>query len=401
MKKIIRACTVSMSIGFVRGMLPDLNKKYEVVMLSSPGAEMDEVESKGLARCVVVPMERRISPIKDFISLCKLIKVFKREKPDMVHSMTPKAGLLCMMAGRLTHVPVRIHTFTGLVWPTSKGLQRKILKLTDKITCFCATHIIPEGEGVLNDLRKGGITRKPMKVLGYGNVKGIDMERFSQRPEVMTLAKSLRDDDVFTFLFVGRIVRDKGINELVEAFEKLNAEKPNTRLVLVGRYEDHLDPIYVKTKESINKNPQIEAVGPVFGDDLLAYYAAADCFVFPSYREGFPNTVMEAGAMGLPSIVTDINGSREIITNDNGNDNIKDNANVNVKKNGIIIPSKDVKALYEAMKLMVTDDNLRNTMVANARPMIESRYEQGFVRKCLYDYYEQVLELKNKKTTNV
>lgn len=395
-KKIIRACTVSMSIGFVRGMLPDLNKKYEVVMLSSPGPEMDEVEREGLARCVAVPMERHISPVKDFISLCKLIKVFRKEKPNMVHSMTPKAGLLCMMAGWLTRVPLRIHTFTGLVWPTSKGLQRRILKLTDKITCACATHIIPEGQGVLNDLKDGGITRKPMRVLGYGNVRGIDMTRFSRRQEVMELATSLRCDDVFTFLFVGRIVGDKGINELVEAFEKLNAEVPNTRLVLVGRYEEHLDPISVNAKERINNNPKIEAVGPIYGDNLLAYYVAADCFVFPSYREGFPNTVIEAGAMGLPSIVTDINGSREIITNgnDNANGNGNVNCNVNIKKNGIIIPSKNVKALYEAMKLMVTDDKMRDAMVANARPMIESRYEQGFVRKCLYDYYEQVLELK-------
>lgn len=399
MKKIIRACTVSMSIGFVRGMLPDLNKKYEMVILSSPGPEMDEVEREGLARCVAVPMERHILPLKDSISLCKLIKVFRKEKPDMVHSMTPKAGLLCMLAGWLTRVPLRIHTFTGLVWPTSKGLQRRILKLTDKITCACATHIIPEGQGVLNDLKEGGITRKPMRVLGYGNVRGIDMTRFSRRPEVMALAKPLRQDSVFTFLFVGRIVGDKGINELVEAFEKLNAEVPNTRLVLVGFFEENLDPVRPETKQKIDTHPNIIAAGVQSGDNLLAYYAAADCFVFPSYREGFPNTVIEAGAMGLPSIVTDINGSREIITGvphqlssvDGDNEVMNAPVLVSVKQNGIIIPSKDAKALYEAMKLMVTDDDMRETMAANARPMIENRFEQGFVRKCLYEFYEEVL----------
>lgn len=399
MKKIIRACTVSMSIGFVRGMLPDLNKKYEMVILSSPGPEMDEVEREGLARCVAVPMERHISPLKDSISLCKLIKVFRKEKPDMVHSMTPKAGLLCMLAGWLTRVPLRIHTFTGLVWPTSKGLQRRILKLTDKITCACATHIIPEGQGVLNDLKEGGITRKPMRVLGYGNVRGIDMTRFSRRPEVMALAKPLRQDSVFTFLFVGRIVGDKGINELVEAFEKLNAEVPNTSLVLVGFFEENLDPVRPETKQKIDTHPNIIAAGVQSGDNLLAYYAAADCFVFPSYREGFPNTVIEAGAMGLPSIVTDINGSREIITGvphqlssvDGDNEVMNAPVLVSVKQNGIIIPSKDAKALYEAMKLMVTDDDMRETMAANARPMIENRFEQGFVRKCLYEFYEEVL----------
>lgn len=386
-KKIIRACTVSMSLGFVKGMLPDLKKIYEVVLLSSPGEEMEEIEKQGLARCVALPMERRISPIKDFISLCKLIKVFKREKPDMVHSMTPKAGLLCMMAGRLTHVPVRIHTFTGLVWPTAKGLQRWILKMTDRITCSCATHIIPEGQGVLNDLKTGGITSKELKVLGYGNVRGIDMTRFSHRPEIIEKAKQIRKNDVFTFLFVGRIVGDKGINELVEAFIRLHSEYNKVRLLLVGFFEENIDPILPVTKTQIENTPSIIAAGEQLGDDLIAHYAAADCFVFPSYREGFPNTVMEAGAMGLPCIVTDINGSREIITSNIDDDN----STVAIKANGIIVPSKNVEMLYEAMKFMITNKEKREAMAANARPMIEKRFEQGFVRKCLYDYYEEIL----------
>lgn len=386
-KKIIRACTVSMSLGFVKGMLPDLKKIYEVVLLSSPGEEMEEIGKQGLARCIALPMERRISPIKDFISLCKLIKVFKREKPDMVHSMTPKAGLLCMMAGRLTHVPVRIHTFTGLVWPTAKGLQRWILKMTDRITCSCATHIIPEGQGVLNDLKTGGITSKELKVLGYGNVRGIDMTRFSHRPEIIEKAKQIRKNDVFTFLFVGRIVGDKGINELVEAFIRLHSEYNKVRLLLVGFFEEDIDPILPVTKTQIENTPSIIAAGEQLGDDLIAHYAAADCFVFPSYREGFPNTVMEAGAMGLPCIVTDINGSREIITSNIDDDN----STVAIKANGIIVPSKNVEMLYEAMKFMITNKEKREAMAANARPMIEKRFEQGFVRKCLYDYYEEIL----------
>lgn len=244
----------------------------------------------------------------------------------------------------------------------------------------------------------------------------------------------LKTKNSFEFLFVGRIVRDKGINELVEAFVRLNEELPETRLVLVGFFEENLDPVSAETKTLINTHPAIDAVGEKTGDDLIAHYAAADCFVFPSYREGFPNTVLEAGAMGLPCIVTDINGSREIITNvshaDNADaaDNIKttdctdltDNRslaeptvadrrekqsaenrekevvniprNVSVKSNGLIIPSKDAKALYEAMKLMVKSTEMREAMAANARPMIESRFEQGFVRQCLYDFYEDILD---------
>ena len=375
--KIIRACTVSMSIGFVSGMLPDLMNKYEVVVLSSPGPEMEEVRRKYGVRTIAVPMERHISLWRDVVSLWKLINVFRKERPTMVHSMTPKAGMLCMMAAWLTWVPVRVHTFTGLVFPTATGLKRRILMLTDALTCWCATHVIPEGEGVKNDLLTNGITRKPMKVLGYGNVRGIDLEKFSRRKEVMDIVtqKSQKSQN-FTFLFVGRIVRDKGINELVGAFRRLSKRYPQARLVLVGNYEDDLDPISQESRDIITSNEQIEAVGPQYGDELLACYAAADCFVFPSYREGFPNTVLEAGAMGLPCIVTDINGSREIIMNG---------------KNGMVIPPRDEDALYEAMWRMMTDDELRQQMAANARPMIASRFEQSFVRQCLYDFYDEIL----------
>ena len=374
-KKIIRACTVPQSLGFVKGMLPDLCKKYEVVLLSSPGEQMNEITKEYGIKGIAVPMERHISVKKDIISLWRLIKVFRKEKPTMVHSMTPKAGLLCMMAAWLTKVPVRVHTFTGLVWPTEKGLKRKILMLTDKLTCACATHIIPEGEGVKNDLIAGKITKKPLKVLGYGNVMGVDLTYFVRSEELKVKSEKLRSDR-FTFLFVGRIVKDKGINELCQAFDKISKRTP-VRLVLVGKYEDTLDPISDASRDIIRTNAFIEYVGPQYGEDLLAYYAAADCFVFPSYREGFPNTVLEAGAMGLPSIVTDINGSREIIVQG---------------ENGVIVPSKDADALFHAMKAMIDDEAERKAMAAKARPLVAYRFEQGFVRKCLYDFYNDVLK---------
>ena len=373
--KIIHACTVPMSVIFMTGMLPELQKKYEVVLLSSPGHELDEAEEKYGVRSVRVPMERHISFRRDFISLCRLVYVLLSEKPAMVHSMTPKAGLLCMIAAWLTRVPVRVHTFTGLVFPTATGLKRKILMLTDRLTCACATHVIPEGEGVKNDLLGNGITKKPMKVLGYGNVRGIDMVRFDRRPEVMVLAQKIRKDDVFTFVFVGRIVRDKGINELCQAMALLSGIAP-VRLLLVGPYENDLDPISQHSKDIIESNISVEYLGSKYGDEMLACYAAADCFVFPSYREGFPNTVIEAGAMGLPSIVTDINGSREIIVQG---------------ENGVIIPPKDADALYKAMLDMIRNKPARERMAANARKMIASRFEQGFVRKCLLDYYDEIL----------
>lgn len=173
--KIIRTSTISDSLStFCKGLLRELCEKdgYDVVAVSSPGEHLREIAERESVRVVPVPMERRISPVKDLKSLWRLIRVFRREKPAMVHSMTPKAGLLSMLAAWVCRVPVRVHTFTGLVFPTATGLTQKILILTDRLTCACATHIVPEGEGVRNDLVSYRITGKPLKVLGHGNVRG-------------------------------------------------------------------------------------------------------------------------------------------------------------------------------------------------------------------------------------
>lgn len=377
MKKIIRSSTVPQSLNrFCKGVLKELSKDYEVIALSSPGPFMDTIRKREGVRCIEVPMERNISIVKDVKSLLRLIRVFRKEKPDMVHSMTPKAGLLCMMAAKFTGVRVRVHTFTGLVFPTSTGLKKHVLMFTDGLTCACATHIIPEGEGVKNDLINNKITKKPLKVLGYGNVRGVDMAYYDRTPSVMEKANSIRLANKFSFLFVGRIARDKGVNELVEAFCRLYKEYPNIRLFIVGASEDSLDPISIEARQSIASNHDIIQVGHLEGDDFLAYYAASDCYVSASYREGFPNTVLEAGAMSLPCIVTDINGSREIIMNG---------------YNGLIVPSHSADALYKAMKELLLNADEREAMGAVSRQHVEAHYEQGFVRKCLYDFYRDIL----------
>lgn len=372
MKKIIRLSTIPQSLSsFCSGVLKDLAQEYEVIAVSSPGEALDEVGAQEGVRTIAVPMERHISLMKDLKSLWQMWRVMRHERPDMIHSMTPKAGLISMMAGWLTGVPVRVHTFTGLVWPTSKGFKRRVLMATDWLTCACATHIIPEGEGVKSDLLNHHITRKDIKVLGYGNVKGIDLNRFN--PEEFGTGPH----DGFTFVFVGRIVRDKGVNELVKAFDRLHQEHEDVRLVLIGPREDDLDPVLPVTLARINRGDGIEAVGRQ--SDVRPFYAQADALVFPSYREGFPNVVIEAGAMGLPSIVTDINGSREIIING---------------QNGVIIDPQDEQSLYQAMKHFVENPDEIKVMAANARPLIASRFEQGYVRKCLYDFYHEILNNK-------
>lgn len=387
--KLIRTSTVSTSlVSFLEPSIEILKSKYNLVLLSSPDKDLDYLGDKYDVVVYGVAMQRRMSPIQDLISLLNLIKVFHKEKPYMVHSMTPKAGLLCMLAAWITRVPRRVHTFTGLVWPTTTGLSRKILMATDWLTCACATHIIPEGKGVMNDLQQH-ITHKPMKVLGYGNVRGVDMNYWQKENASSCKLKEIKVDDVFTFIFVGRIVRDKGINELIAAFDRLS-KLYKLRLLLVGKFEDTLDPISDSARNVIDNNSSILYLGPQYGADLLACYAASNCFVFPSYREGFPNTVLEAGAMELPSIVTDINGSREIIVcrNEEKTSPIKD---MKLCDNGIIIPPRNEELLFKAMEEVFKNDDLRSAMATQARKMVASRFEQSFVQKCLIEFYNEII----------
>ena len=372
-KKSIRISTIPLSLDvLLQGQLRMLSEHYEVVGVSSPGEELDKVAQREGIRTIAVPMERKISPFKDLVSLFRLIRLFHREKPWMVHSLTPKAGLLAMTAAWICRVPVRIHMFTGLVFPTASGLKQKILIATDSITCACATTVLPEGKGVQKDLERFRITSKPLNIIGNGNINGIDLEFFDQTPAILEQAEKYRKEEVLTFCFVGRIVRDKGINELVSAFQRLHQAYPNTRLVLVGPFEEQLDPVLPETRQAIEQQAAIEWMG--WQDDIRPFLAASEVFVFPSYREGFPNVVLQAGAMGLPCIVTDINGSNEIISEG---------------INGCIIPSQNEQALYEAMEKMLNLEE-RQKLAQQARPQIANRYERKALWKELLKFYRSL-----------
>ena len=375
MLKLIRTSTIPASLeNLLKGQLKMLSKYYNVPAVSSPGDDMETIEEREGVRTIAIPMERRISLIKDFISLIRLIVLFAKERPDMVHSITPKAGLLSMLAAWITRVPVRMHTFTGLVFPTATGKMQKLLIAMDRLTCFCATHINPEGEGVKRDLVNYNITSKPLHIIANGNVNGIDLEYFDKTPEVVEKACSYKKEGTFTFCFVGRMVRDKGINELVHSFLRLYQKDERVRLLLVGPFEKELDPVLPEVEEHILHHPGICYMG--YQNDVRPFLVASDALVFPSYREGFPNVVIQAGAMGLPAIVTDINGCNEIVLPD---------------LNGVIIPSKDEQALYESMKYFASHPVEVERMAANARPLIASRYEQRIVWNALLDEYKSII----------
>lgn len=368
--------TVGLSLDiFCRGLLRELSTDYELIALASPDSHLDELGRREGVRHIGVAMQRNISPLSDLRSLIKLIRVFRRERPDIVHTMTPKAGLLGMIAARIAHVPIRIHTFTGLLFPTASGLRKLILTTTDRITCRCATHIIPEGEGVKSDLINHRITGKPMNVLGHGNVRGVNLEHYILTPEIASEAGILRQklgipEDANLLVYVGRFVVDKGMRELISAFTQVNRD--DTHLLLVGDIEGVRDDVPLKEFMGI---PNLHLSGG-WVNDVRPWLAAADLFVFPSYREGFPNVVLEAGAMGLPSVVTDINGSREIITDG---------------MNGFIVPTHDAISLHRAItKFLDSPAELKHKMGENARRNVAEKFSERLVRDSLKQFYNEI-----------
>lgn len=364
MPKIILTSTVPRSLDrFCRGRFIDLTSLgFDAVAVSSPGDELDNIVMREGVRAVGVPMSRRPSPLKDIISLVRLFRVFRKERPDIVHSMTPKAGLLSMMAARLAGVPVRVHTFTGLVFPTSNGILKQLLKTTDRITCSCATNVLAEGKGVRNDLIANKITSKQVEIIAHGNVRGIDLEFYKPSGKI-------RDQHPFTFIYVGRLAHDKGLDELIPAFIGVASCHRDCRLLLVGEDEPD-DPVAKSTSVAMAGNDAITIAG--FQEDIRPWMEKADCLILPSKREGFPNVVIEAGAMGLPCIVTDVNGSNEIIVEG---------------ENGLIVSPGDISALEEAMEKMLTNSAMRGRMASKAREMVAQRYDRHIVWRHLSQFY--------------
>lgn len=385
-KKMIRTSTVAMSLDFLlMGQLRFLNQYYDVIAVSGRDSSLDKVEIREGVQTLSVSMERKISLFKDLKSLLKLYLLFRREKPCIVHSITPKAGLLSMTAAYFARVPVRIHTFTGLIFPYRKGLFQRILIFMDCALCFFATEVYPEGEGVKNDLIKYKITRKPLKVIHKGNLNGIDVSHFN--PDLFPASQndSLRKKlniphSNFVFVYVGRLVSDKGINELMQAFDELYNELGNVNLLLVGCFENDMDPLTDEANYVIKNHEGVRFVG--FQPDVRPYMAISNALVFPSYREGFPNVVLQAGAMKLPSIVTNISGCNEII---------KENIN------GSIIPVKNYLAIKDAMRNFVQNPSKVKELGCNSRIEVESNFEQIKVWNALLKEYNSVLSKKKDK----
>ena len=367
-KKLIRITTVPMSFKYLlKGQMNFMSKNgFNVTMISSDGQELNDVIENEKCGHIIIPLTRKITILKDLKATYNLYKLIRKEKPDIVHTHTPKAGIIGMLSSYFARVPIRLHTVAGLPLMEAIGFKRIILNFVEKVTYKCSTKVFPNSYGLKKIIVKHRFTSEnKIKVIGNGSSNGIDTSYFD--PELFSIEENavlktnlgIKKTD-FVFIFVGRIVSDKGINELVEAFDKISLVEENIKLLLVGPFEDELDPLQKKTKLLINNNENIISVG--YQNDVRPYFSISNCLVFPSYREGFPNVVMQAGAMKLPSIVSDINGCNEIIEN-----------NVN----GIIITVKDTNAIYNSMKKIYYDKDLFKDVKSKSRNAIKKKYEKN------------------------
>jgi len=327
-----------------------------------------------------VPMYRRINPFYDIYSIFCLVKKINRIKPHLIHSYTPKAGFICAISGFITGIPIRLHTFTGLIFPSKKLLMRKILSSIDALICRLNTHVIAEGKGVKRQLIDSNITKKYIHIIGNGNIAGVDTNYFNLRhpfliPRINLLRKQFSfKANVFNFCYVGRFNEEKGIMELLKVFEKLSNHKVN--LILVGDFEKNDRLAKRIKKQYFSSKNNIFWVG--WQNDVRPYLAISDCFILPSYREGFPNVLLQAGAMKLPSIVTNVSGSNEII---------KDGYN------GWIIPSKDIQSIVNIVKYVKSHskDELE-TIGENAYKNVLSKYEKNDYQMKLLQFYRRIIK---------
>ncbi len=354
---------------------------YEMVGVSGKGESLGLVEKNENARIHAIEMTRSITPIQDLIATYKLYKFFKREQPFVVHTHTPKAGTLGMLAAKIAGVPNRVHTIAGLPLLEAKGVKRTLLNNVERLTYKCSTHVLPnsfELKRTILDLKF--TSNEKLSVIANGSSNGIDEQHYDVRNISESKKSELRqklkiDNSDIVFIYLGRIVKDKGINELVVAFDRLSRTYPKSKLLIVGPREDDLDPISNTSEEIIKKNNSI--IVPGAQTDIRPFVAISNVLAFPSYREGFPNVVLQASCMGLPCIVSNINGCNEIITD---------------KENGLVIPPKNEEALYNAMKFMIENPDCRTKMSLGSRENIVNKYQQSLVWNELLKFYRSLEE---------
>lgn len=377
--KLIRVVTFPISFRYLlRGQLRFMADSFDLLAVSAPGPELRETEADERVRTQELLLTRKITPFQDLIALVRMMTLFWRERPDIVHSHTPKAGLIAMLAAWIVRVPNRVHTVAGMPLMVTSGIKRQVLLLTERLTYACATHVIPNSHG----LREYIVSEKlvwPKKIRFFepGSSNGIDLAHYHRVPAIQSEGDSLRESLLiqsrFVFLFAGRIVRDKGVEEMVAAFIRLYAENPRVAWVVAGDFDHGLNQISETTRHILESHPAIYLIG--FVKDIRTALAACDVLVLPSFREGLPQVLLQACAMDRPCITTDIMGCNEV---------------VHPEENGLIVQPQDAESLYNSMKRMTDDPLLVERLSQNARHSIDG-YDQQKLWAQVLGFYRSLI----------
>jgi len=380
--KLIRITTVPISLKYlITGQMKYMAKNgFEVTMMSADGPEITEViEQEGVPH-IKIPLTRKITPLQDLKALWILYRQLSRIKPEIVHTHTPKAGIIGMLAAWLARVPIRLHTVAGLPLQTTTGNKRKLLEWIETITYAFATGVWPNSQSLYNFIIENKFAKKEkLHIIGSGSSNGISIDEFN--PETLDqktlsdISKSIDYNPQNKYLlFVGRVVRDKGIEELVLVFEELQKKYANLKLVIVGPLENDLDPLSLGTTESIAKNESIITTG--FSKEVKYFMHLADLFIFPSHREGFPNVPMQAGLMSCPVVASRITGNIDLI---------------NHMETGLLHEKADIVTLKKELEFAINHPEKMQELSFNFKVVIKNTFARKKMQKLIFNEYQKLL----------
>jgi glycosyltransferase involved in cell wall biosynthesis len=381
MYTIIRVTTIPVSLKvLLKGQIDFMQQNgFKVIAVSAFGKEVEELKQQENCEHFIIPLTRTINPIQDLICIIKLVSFLKKIKPVIVHTHTPKAGFVGMIAANIAKVPIRLHTIAGLPWITTSGVKRYVLKIVEKLTATASSKVYVNSKNLLSFLKNQHIANKKFCVLGAGTSNGIDIEYFTNSNKIKEQALKLKknngvNENAWIWLFVGRIVKDKGVQELLKAFSEFHDQYPGDQLWIVGEEEIDLDPINTESNTLLNTHSNIKKMG--FHNDVRSYYAAANMLVFPSYREGFPNVPIQAALMDCGLILSNINGCNEIIENN---------------KTGLLVEVKSDIEILNKMIFARKNHQLINQYKLKLKEQIKFNYSQEIVWQNLLNEYKKLI----------
>jgi glycosyltransferase involved in cell wall biosynthesis len=351
---------------------------FAIHIISSPGSELDAFAAHEHVTVDAIPMARAITPARDLVALYRLWRALRRIRPDVVHSHTPKGGLLGMMAASLARVPVRIYHIRGLPFVTATGLRRRMLRWSEFVSCSLADRVLAVSHSMRTiAVEEGLCPADKLKVILGGSGNGVDSDtRFTPpTPKARAAARDrlLLPSDAIVIGFVGRLSREKGVRELTAAWRRLREHETTARLLIVGWVEGQDAESSAAVRE-LRADPRVQFTGPV--QDIVPLYAAMDLVALPTYREGFPNVALETAAMALPIVATSVPGCVDAVQ-----DGIT----------GILVPPRDAEALCRALHRYVTDPVLRADHGEGARRRVVSQFRREAIWQGITEQYEELL----------